>query len=274
MNLKAEPIWYDEPTPVGAVDRALEGVDAAVFFKGSFGQATGLVFPPSLAHPNGQTVMFEDHLKRKRPRSILLAEVLLKLPSGDTVAMKNEVRRVGQSFGIRPHHLCVDRTGNGQGVFDLLRFEWGEVIGVNYSEGASETRIMVEDHDTAKELYLRVDSELWFALRKFIEFGFCYIDPKMSTEDLFAQLTGRRFRMQGKRARVETKPDYKARNAGKSPNEADGFTLLVQCVRKSFGFVPGMSPENAVAESSDEYEGPSGVRISIDNRFEDLDSSG
>lgn len=272
-NFKAEVIWYDEPSPVGAVDLALEGDDAAVFYKGRFGLASGVTFPPSLTHPNGQTVMFKDHRGNQRPRQVLLTETRLRLPRGETVAMKNEVRRVASSFGIRPDRLCVDRTGNGQGVFDLLRFEWGEVIGVNYSETAGDTRIMVEDHDIPKELYVRVVSEVWFAARKFLEFGYVYGSTGLATEELFAQLTGRHFRIQGKRAAVESKPDYKSRNGGKSPDDADGFTLLIHCVRKSFGFVPGMSPENSVETNpADSYEDErSGVRISEDNRFEDLE---
>lgn len=270
---KAEVIWYDEPVPVGAVDLALEGSDTAVFYKGRFGLATGIIFPPSLQHPNGNTVMFKDHRGKNRPRQVLLAETKLKLPRGDTVNMKDEIRRVSNTFSIRPDRLCVDRTGNGQGVFDLLRFEWGEVIGVNYSESASETRIMVEDHDIPKELYSRIDSELWFATRKFLEFGYVYGAAGLDTEDLFAQLTGRQFRMQGKRARVESKPDYKSRNGGKSPDDADGFTLLIHCVRRSFGFVPGMSPENSVETNRNYDEGDErDVRISADNRYEDLDT--
>lgn len=272
-SFKAEILWYDEPTPVGAVDLALEGSDTAKFYKGRFGSATGVVFPPSLQFPNGQTIMFKDHRGIKRPRQVLLAETRLNLPRGDTVDMKNEIRRVANTFSIRPDRMCVDRTGNGQGVFDLLRFEWGEVIGVNYSESAGEARIMVEDHDTPKELYVRVDSELWFATRKFLEFGYVYGAAGLPTEELFTQLTGRQFRMQGKRARVESKPDFKSRNGGKSPDDADGFTLLIHCVRKSFGFVPGMSPENST-EANPNYgeEDDRDVRISADNRFEDLDT--
>lgn len=272
---KAEVIWYDEPTPVGGVDLALEGSDSAIFYKGRFGLATGVIFPPSLQFPNGQTVMFKDHKGTKRPRQVLLAETKLLLPRGDTVAMKNEVRRVANTFQIRPDRLCVDRTGNGQGVFDLLRFEWGEVIGVNYSETPGETRIMVEDHDVPKELYVRAVSELWFATRKFLEFGYVYGALGLETEPLFSQLTGRQFRMQGKKACVESKPDYKSRNGGKSPDDADGFTLLINAVRKAFGFVPGMSPENSVETSRDGWGDDDGadVRISVDNRFEDIDSN-
>ena len=274
LRFKAEPFWYEEPTPVGACDLALEGSDTASFIKGSFGLCTGLKMPPSVEHPEGQTVMFKDHRGMKRPRYLLLAESMLKLPRGDTVQMKEEIKRVCRSFGIRPDFFCLDRTGNGQGVYDLLRFEWGPIIGVNYSESASETRIMVEDHDVAKELYARVDSELWFGARKFIEFDYVKGSPGLPTEELFGQLTGRHYRMQGKRARVESKPDYKSRNAGKSPNEADAFTLLIFCARKAFGFIPGMSPENSVENPADEryddYQN-SGVRISADNYFDDID---
>jgi hypothetical protein len=273
LKLKAEVIWYENPTPVGGVDLALEGGDVAEFYKGSFGLASGIKFPPSVAHPNGETIMFKNHKGRPVPRLVLLAESNLSLPRGDTIVMKDEVMRVGRSFGIRPDHCAVDRTGNGQGVYDLLRFEWGEVIGVNYSESAGETRIMVEDHDIAKELYARVDSELMFAMRKFAEFGYLYIDPAMPTEELFSQLSGRLFRMQGKRARVEGKPDYKSRNAGRSPDKGDGFALLVHAARKAFGYVPGMSAENSQENyregSDDGYDDQ--PRISIDNRFEDLD---
>lgn len=272
-SIKAEVIWYDEPAPVGAVDLALEGSDTAVFYKGRFGAATGVILPPSLQFPNGQTVMFKDHRGQKRPRPVLLTEAKILLPRGDTVDMKNEIRRVANTFAIRPDRLCVDRTGNGQGVYDLLRFEWGEVIGVNYSESAGEMRIMVEDQDTPKELYSRVDSELWFATRKFIEFGYVYIALGLPTEELFPQLTGRLFRMQGKRARVESKPDYKSRNGGKSPDDADGFTLLINCVRKAFGFVPGMSPENSTETNPNYDEDDRDVRISVDNRFEDLETA-
>ncbi len=271
VNIKAEIIWYERPTPCGAVDLALLGGDTAVFVKGSFGLATGVKFLPSLEHPEGRVVMFQGLNGKSAPRNILLAEALLRMPKGETVSIKNEIVRIARSYSIRPDWLCVDRTGNGQGVYDLLRFEFGEVIGVNYSESSSETRIMTEDHAPAKELYDRVHTELWFATRKFIEFDYYKISPGFATEELFPQLTNRRYRMNGSKARVEKKEDYQSRSNGKSPDEADAFTLLVHCVRRASGFVPGMTPENSSdAETGDEdYQGHD-VRIDVTNRFEDL----
>lgn len=272
-NIKAEPIWLDRPMPCGAVDLAFLGGDLAIFAKGSFGLATGFRFPPSLEHPEGRVQMFKN-LKTGRvlPRNVILLEALLKLPKGETVSIKNEIIRLSRSFSIRPDWLCVDKTGAGQGVFDLLRFEYGEVIGLNYSEGASETRIMTEDHAPAAELYERAHTELWFALRKFIEFDYCKHSLGISTDELHPQLTNRRYRA-GKRAKVEPKDVYQARCQGKSPDEADAFTLLIHCVRKASGFIPGMSPENSsdtrYDESSDEFEEDK-PRVDVTNRFEHL----
>ncbi len=270
-DLKADVIWYERPTPCGAADLAFLGGDLAFFAKGSFGLASGLRFAPSVEHPNGRTEMFKSSKGNNLPRNLLLVEALLKLPKGDTIAIKNEIIRIARSYSIRADWLCVDRTGNGQGVYDLLRFEYGEVIGVNYSEGASETRIMAEDHAPANELYERAQTELWFAARKFIEFQYCKIGFGVDTSELFPQLSDRRFRMTGKKAKAEPKNDYQSRKQGKSPDEADTFTLLVHCVRKAAGFVPGMTPENSVdSHEGGEEDYDEGPRICCTNRFEDL----
>jgi hypothetical protein len=213
--------------------------------------------------------MFKNHRGVNAPKNVLQAEVLLKLPKGDTVAIHNEVLRIARSFSIKPEWLCVDKTGNGMGVFDLLRHNYGTVVGLNFFESASETRIMVEDLDTAKNLYDRANSELWFALRKFIEFGYCKLSPSFQTEELYPQLTGRRFKMQGKKSHVEKKDDYQSRSNGKSPDEADALTLLVHGVRKASGFVPGMAVENSTEDFDDDR---SEARVDVTNRFYDLDS--
>lgn len=268
---KADVIWYDTPEPCGGVDLALEGNDAARFAKGLFGRASGVRFGPSLLHPNGQTIYFEDKRGRKILRNVVLLEQIFKLPKGDTVAMQLEIVRLCRTMKIKPDWLAVDRTGNGQGVFDLMKYNWGTGIwGVNYSEGASETRIMAEDTDTARELYDRVHSELWFAARKFVEFQYCFASPTLATEELVPQMTGRLYRAMGKKSRVESKGDYKSRHQGKSPDDADAFTLLIHAARKASGFVPGMLAENSTEGPDDDDEDYSGVRVDVTNRFDDL----
>jgi hypothetical protein len=268
-DVKAEILWYDHPTPVGAVDLAFNGSDKAIFIKGSFGPASGIRLPPSLLHPEGRTIMFKNAAGNAVLRDIVLAETMLVMPKGDTVEQAAEVMRIARIYNIRPDCLCVDRTGHGQGTYDMLRHNFGEVIGVNYSESASESKVMQEDHDIAKELYVRIHSELWFATRKFIEFGYLKLALGFSTEELFPQLTGRRFRAMGKKSKVEEKDDYKSRANGKSPDEADTITLLVQVVRRAFSFIPGMVSENSRSGYDD--DDLSDVRIDVTNRTDDLD---
>lgn len=275
IGLTAEILWYERPTPVGGVDLALEGIDTAVFTKGSFGLAVGIKLPPSLEHPEGQTIMFKDKKGRASARYLLVAETQLKMPKGDTIAMKNEILRIARSFSIKPEWLAIDRTGNGQGVFDMVREYYGGVHGVNYTESCTDGKIMAEDYAKANELYDRVHSELWFGARKWIEFGYMKIAPGFPTESLFPQLTGRRYISRGSKSAVEKKDAYASRNQGKSPDEADAFTLLLLAARRASGFVPGMNPENSSenmpGDEEERYgEENRGVRISAENRFEDL----
>ncbi len=51
------------------------------------------------------------------------------------------------------------------------------------------------------------------------------------------------------------------------------MTLLVHCVRRASGFVPGMSPENSSefrAGLDEDEDDVSDVRIDVTNRWEDL----
>lgn len=252
-DFKAEFIWYETPTPTGGVDMALEGGDAVKFAAGKWGLATGIKLPPSLKFPNGHTVMFKNKAGRPYPRYALQLDKIFTLPKGDTVAVANSVQQLASQLGIAPDWLVVDRTGNGQGVYDLLRNNWGiGVGGLNFSEGAQERKIMAEDSDVAAKLYYRAVSEIWFAMRKFVEFGYLKGVPGLETELLYPQMTGRLYRATGKESKVEGKPDYKSRHQGKSPDDADAVALLVHAARRGSGVTPGMVPDNTVSDGGDD----------------------
>ena len=268
---KAEVIWYDTPTACAGVDLALEGGDSCKMARGLFGRAAGVKFPPTLQNPEGLTSFFLDKQGRKLPREVLQVTKIFKLPKAETVEMSEEIIRMCKSMKVPGEFLGVDRTGNGQGVADLIVFNWSSAItAVNFSEGASETRIMAEDKHSAKETYDRVHSELWFALRKFMEFGYCYAAPDLELEELKPQLTGRLYRANGKKAKVERKEEYKARNQNKSPDDADAVCVLLHAVRKASGFVPGMASENSSRNTDDDYDEDYGNRVDVTNRFDDL----
>ncbi len=270
-----EFIWLREPTPVGSADLALEGGASAIFSLGKFGMASGAKYPPSIEHPNGKTVMFKDKFGKVTPRFGLLLEQQFALPKGDTVAMKGSVREMCRKAGIKGEFFCVDRTGHGQGVFDLLRNEWSQqVIGVNYSESPTDQRITEEDLKPPKEQFDKVCSELWFAFRYWLEFGYLLIHPQVKLELLLPQLVNRRF-VAGAKSKVESKKDYKSRGHV-SPDEADSATLFVHSARIGAKVTLSMKGDAKIEIENDDDDWPDsqyagGTRIDPSNRSDSLD---
>jgi len=278
LKMRGEYIWYQEPQPISATDLALEGVDGAIHTIGSWGLATGIKYPPSLDFPKGQIVMFKDPQGHLLPRWGLQANQQFALPKGDTVAMSRSVQDVNRKSGTRPEYYACDRTGHGAGVADLIRNEWSSAIhDVNYSEGASETKIMQEDSRPCNKTYERIFTELWFALRLWGEFGYFLIHPSVDMSKLNQQLTQRRFRTKSGGIKVaESKKDYKARGF-ESPGEADSLTLLVHAARKGSGVIPSMrgAAVDSPGEEDDDWNSgryPGGVRIDPSNMSDHLEA--
>ncbi len=267
-------IFQENPTPFGAADIALEGGDAAPFAVGEYGNAVGYKTPPSVQHPQGNVIYFKDDLGRKISRPALQILQIFKMESGNAVFMANQIITLCSKLHIKARNLCLDTTGLGQPVYDIIvdKEGWSEVTGINYSENASETKILEEDTKTAKEEYDRACSELWFALKKWMEHKLVLFSPMIDFTNLFTQLTGRQY-APGKNSKVESKPTYKARNGGKSPDEADTATLIVAAVRKATGIIPSMKLTKGgigtnMGEASTEFV----ARVDSYNRTpEDLD---
>ncbi len=277
---RGEFIWYRDPEPVGATDLALEGSDDAIHFLGQFGLASGIKFPPSLEFPRGNTVIFKDARGRPIPRWGLQATQYFVLPKGDTVAMKNSVLGINRKAGVRPEYYACDRTGHGAGVADLLRYEWSSLIhDVNYSEGAGEEKLMLEDSKKCNEQFERMYSVLWFAMRQWGEFQYLLLHPGLDMTKLQQQLTNRRFRVLSGRSKVESKKDYESRGFG-SPNEADALTLLVHAARKGSGLILSMRGDQVDLpggiDDSDDWPIPGsmgGTVVDESNRSDYLDTS-
>lgn len=244
------PLWASSVVTALGVDLALEGSDRAVVARGEWGAARGIKRPPSVEHPNGHEEIFR---KGDKPitRNVLHLTGLITMPRNATIDMGVEIRKLAQKLAAKPAWVAIDRTGNGQGVFDWLKVHWSpQVRGVNFYESASSIKIMDEDEKTPKEEYDRVLTELWFALQKFLEFGYLIIDPSVDSSALFPQLTGRRF-LPGAKTKVEAKKEYMSRG-NTSPNEADAVSLLVHAVRMESLVGLGMEADMGVGESNAE----------------------
>jgi hypothetical protein len=275
---KGEFIWYEDPSPVAATDLALDGGDEAVHTLGLFGRATGIKFPPSIEFPKGRTVMFKDRAGQVIPRWGLMATQQFVLPKGDTIVMKEAIISLNRKAGVKGDYYACDRTGHGAGTADLIKYEWSQLIhDLNYSQSASEQKLMSEDTKTCKEQYDRMATELWFALRAWGEFGYFLLSPAMDLAKLAPQLTQRNFKSAGGRTKVESKRDYMSRGFS-SPNDADSLTLLVHAARKGSGLILSMRGDNIdvpgdLDDSWVEARYPGGARIDESNRHDYLDES-
>lgn len=273
-RMKGEFMFADDPEEFGSADLALEGQDSAEFAHGRFGRAVGIRLPKSVANPNGKEILFQDKDGKRRFRWALQVLQIFQLPRGDTVKMAEAVKTHGTRLKIPPGNMMLDRTGNGAGVHDLVKSIWSEEVrGVNYTEGATEKKILVEDTKTPKEEYVRVVSELWFALKKWSEFGIVKVKEATMNDELEQELIGRRYDA-AKQNRVESKVEYKSRG-NHSPNKADALTLLVHGVRLATSIVPSMTDdmEGAIVYGQrEDHRGPMVSRVDESNRFDDLDA--
>jgi hypothetical protein len=262
-DCQAEYIFV-ESTPCAGVDIALEGDDNAVMTIGRYGTASGIRKRPTREFPEGEIVRFFDKDGRPARRSVIQVDQQFKLPKAETIQMARQIRETCEAAAVDPEWCCVDRTVNGAGVHDYLKTTWGPVKGVNPSWAASEIKILEEDTETPNQLYERLVTELWYAMRKFFEHRYIRIAPTVPTERLFHELTTRQFNTSARgKIKVETKVDYKSRG-NKSPDYADSLSLLVHGVRLNVAGPVGTSTEGS---------GPQEVfrpRVDPSNRFEYL----
>lgn len=267
-------IWVSEPEPVAGCDLALEGGNASCYTLGKWGRASGMRLPPDLENPKGRTVMFKDSYGRSRPRFGLQADQQFAIPRGESVSTARRLIEVNKKAGVRPRFFSCDRTGHGAGIADIIRNEWSpEIHDVNYSSGPTEDKLMIEDSKKCNEEYDRLNSELWFAIRAYGEYGYMLINPELDASEMSQQLTSRLVRTSGAKSRVESKKDYMSRGF-KSPDQADSMTLFVHATRRGSGVILsrlGDSVSSIEGGEEDWYEGPGTTqRIDPSNRTETL----
>lgn len=273
-----EVIWRETPRVAVGIDIALLGGDTAKACIGACGMATGVKRSPSLLFPLGEVVRFRSSGGQLKDRFVAQVNSILPLPRGETLAMAQEAIRVCRLAGAEPDWVTLDRTGNGAGVHDMVMQLWSAgVCGVNFSQRATERRIVQEDRGPASTSVANMVSELWVALRKWMDYGRLVISPAVSLDRLGPQVTGRRM-VVGKKDTVESKEAYTSRS-NPSPDEADAVTLFLHSVRMASGELPALSgADGAELGGADEREqrgGPfrrfeGGVMVGVTDRFEGL----
>jgi hypothetical protein len=254
QSQRGEATFIENPIVLGAVDLAFMGEDSAQMAVGRWGLASGW------RDHMGRDHIFEDRLNpgRTKPRHVLQVDQLLPMEKrDDTIAMGEDIMHRARQLGIAPEWMGVDKTGIGFGTHSHLAKYWGDVVGIAWNEGATESKIMAEDKEGADKQCDGVMSEMWWAFRRWLDPTCCavLINPIIPTQPLNTQLTSRRYSPggRGKGIKVESKEVYKARNQH-SPDEADAIIMLVHVVRQRGNVLPGLVEQQAPKKGESDLE--------------------
>jgi len=214
-------------TNAAGVDLAFEGGDSVVIANGRYGLAEGWL--PAGAD---KMIRFGD------PVYACELQGIYELPNLLTLAQTEQIKGECRRLEIEGRWLTVDRTGNATGVHDALRESWSvDVRGINWGEAATQHKIMAEDREVPEDLYQDLPTEMWFALRRWLEFKFFLISPYVQTRRLYSELTKRQYTLGAKgpnglaRLKIESKKDYKLANKGVSPDYADACVMFLHGCR-------------------------------------------
>lgn len=199
--------WARVPFNLASFDGAFaDGGDDPTLTTGRYG----------LAHKDGKIL------------PVCLAEQQFALKKKNALEMMDDLIELLRSLYVRPEHFIMDKTGNGLVFHDGMRIKFGAIHGVQWSSEATDKKILEEDTMVANEQFKNIISEMWFAASRWLEFGYSKFAPTMPTQELFMELTTRKY---GRLYRVESKADYKKRTHRRSPDKADSYIMFVHLCR-------------------------------------------
>ncbi len=279
QEARGEATFIETPINVAAIDLAFMGSDSAQMAVGRWGLASGYKPQNMIVGPSGiptSFIPFSDrgNLKESRPRHVLQIDQLIQLSKhDDTIRMAQEIISRCNQLGVKPESVGIDCTGIGQGTYDHLKGVWGDVYGIKWSEGSTDSKILAEDTDNASKQCDGVMSEMWWAFRRWIDptVKAILINPIIPPQPIHTQMTSRQFTTGKNGIKVESKESYRARNQ-KSPDEADAVIMLVHVVRKITDVLPGMVERPKTQETRRMPDAPIFVTPAKQESTEDHDS--
>lgn len=232
-NTKA--IWREPPTTIAALDPAFtKGGDRCILHFGKCGfNMDGL-----------RTLEWTEHLQ--------LEEDATNKSQSRTDQVVDQLIQECKLRDVSLKHLVVDSTGGGKPFCDVIRSRWGAgFLEVNFSGAATDTPASGTDSRPAKEVYMDVLSEIWFAGREYLQAGQIKgIYPALA-EELCARMykTASRGRIQ-----VEPKKEMKKR-LGKSPDLADAALLALFLCRQRLGMSSNATSKTSWGDDDEGHQG-------------------
>jgi hypothetical protein len=240
QSQRGEPIYVGEVKNIGAEDTALNGGDKALWGVGRWGEAAGWT------KLNGEIEWFVNRANpdQRITKYVMVLDQIFQLPKSDnTVVIMQELMGRAKQLEIPPENVVMDKGGNASGVWSHATTFWGNVLGIDSGERATEEKVLADDKMIAYDLYERMATQLWFVTKRWLDpvVGAVFINPIVPTAPLFTQMTTRRYRnVKGGKVQVEPKHEYRARNGGVSPDEADVLNLMVAWCHQRGGVLPGI----------------------------------
>lgn len=217
---KGHFVFYAGTEKAFGVDIAVEGRDEAIGAFGRCGMASEFV------HESGHRTKF------KSVRFCAQLDQFIELEKGSTKIVALSVIGNAKRLSVKGGYVAMDATGNGRTPTDVVSIEWDDaVIGVDFGSEPSHKKILEEDKKTPCEEYERMNTELLYALQKWMDFGYFAISPTACHQMFIEELLGRKYKLgELKKVRAEDKKEYKSR-LGRSPDRLDSACLFLAACR-------------------------------------------
>lgn len=217
-HMQDKPVWItpeEELTYVAGLDPAFtSGGDDCLLKIGAIGVASD--YARILAFVD--TVKIPIDAVSQRPATYQVVDALAPLL---------------EKYNIPVSRLCVDDSGT-QSVADVISVEIGPgVLRLNSARAASDARISDKDNTLMKDKYVDLGTESWMRTAVLGRQG----RLRGMTDRAANEFSIRRLVMAGRRKRLESKKEYKARLKGhRSPDDGDATAL---CVWAASGLLAG-----------------------------------
>ena len=164
----------------------------------------------------------------------LLPRVIINLDAKSSNPMSyqlaEKVRQYCEQIGLEPKNLCMDCTGEGGAIGDIIYRTWSrEIMRTEFQWRASENPVSHEDNRLSVDVYKNKRTELWFQAKEYTAAG----QIRGIDNDLASELIECNYDPEsGSSKRVlEPKIEMKAR-IGKSPDYADAFVVMAEAARR------------------------------------------
>lgn len=225
-NSRGTLTFEADVVPIASLDPAFaEGGDAAMLTTARYGTAIGF-------QPIEGPYQPWDGTQGIWPHKAIQYEQQFPLPKDNAQIMALNLIQILKNLRVRGEWFIMDRTGNGMPFHDMLKYQYGDIMGVMWSEAATEGRILETDTLTAEESYSGIITEMAFAFAQWLQAGYIKFAPMMVISDLVTQATNRRYYFASNGLmKAEDKLSYKATASGRSPDRYDSAIMIPHLVR-------------------------------------------